>query len=291
MLNINSNNLEFNLGVELTINGEKNTTIEFNRSNSHLLLCGGTGKGKTAFTQHMVTQAMLKSNLDVYVCDLKGTGSYNVFKQCQNLKTLVKTGNETIEVLNTINDIMKDRYKLIDKCNLNSQMDYNKKYKGRQMNNIILIVEEFIMLSHNREAIELLNVLLAQASAAGIFIWLTVQKPDAKTLDTRLKSNLSYTIAFKAKNTHTSEVYLDRGDFRAAKDLHNKGEALLIKDDEDIFFKSYFLEDAEIKRIVQHTYINKEEYKIKPLHKIIKKENPIPKIIKLEDKRELSLID
>jgi S-DNA-T family DNA segregation ATPase FtsK/SpoIIIE len=255
---LKTNDLVFPIGATLTTEGEENVSLEFNRSNSHMLVCGGTGKGKTAFMQNITAQAMLKRNIEVYICDLKATGSYNLFKQCLNLKELVKSDIETIRILKKIKSIMEKRYKILDEHNLNDVGEYNEKFKNGRMNSIILIVEEFVILSKNSIVIDLLNILLAQASGAGIHIFLTVQRPDAKTLDTRLKNNLSYTVAFKAKNSSSSETYLDKGDYRAATDLRKPGEAILVKDDEDIYFKSYYSTNEEILEMVRKTYVTKK---------------------------------
>jgi S-DNA-T family DNA segregation ATPase FtsK/SpoIIIE len=255
---LKTNDLVFPIGMTLTTEGEENVSLEFNRSNSHMLVCGGTGKGKTAFMQNLIAQAMLKRNLEVYICDLKATGSYNVFKNCFNLKELVKSDTETVRILKKILNIMQQRYKKLDEHNLNDAGEYNEKFKNEKMNRIILVIEEFVILSKNKKVIDLLNILLAQASGAGIHIFLTVQRPDAKTLDTRLKNNLSYTVAFKAKNSSSSETYLDKGDYRAATDLRKPGEAILVKDDEDIYFKSYFSTNEEIENLVKKTYVKKK---------------------------------
>lgn len=277
--------LTYPVGITLTSEGPKNVNIEFNRSNSHMLVCGMTGKGKTVFMQNLIAQTMLKNNTEVYICDLKATGSYNVFKDCKNLITLVKTVNDTIKTLNKVKEIMIERYKILDEKNLNDQQEYNRKYKNKKMKNIILEIEEFVILSKNTEVIDLLYLLLSQASGAGIYIWLTVQRPDAKTLDTRLKALLSYTVAFKAKNSSNSEVYLDKGDFRAAKELKGKGEAILVTDDEDFFFKAFYLENDEIKEMVKSTYIEKvvkmEEVKPVKLKQIIREE--VKKVVDLLD--------
>lgn len=251
-----ANKLLFHAGVTLTTSGAKNVSLEFNRSNSHMLVCGMTGKGKTVFMQNIIAQSMLKKT-EVYICDLKATGSYNVFKSCRNLMKLVKSEEDTNMLLDELLNVMKDRYKTIDRLNCSDQEEYNKR-SARKMKNIILVIEEFVILNNNKKAINILNVLLAQASGAGIHIFLTIQRPDYKSLDTRLKSNLSYTVAFKAKNSSNSEIYLDKGDFRAYKDLHNKGEAILLTDNEDIFFKSYYITKEKIENMVKCTYIEKK---------------------------------
>lgn len=269
-----TNDLSFPIGATLTAEGEENVSLEFNRSNSHMLVCGGTGKGKTAFMLNLLAQAMLKRFVEVYICDLKSTGSYNVFKECMNLKELVKSDKDTLRILKQIESIMKQRYKVLDDRNLNDVWEFNEKFPKEKMKSIILVIEEFVILSKNKAVIELLNILLAQASGAGVHIWLTVQRPDAKTLDTRLKNNLSYTVAFKAKNSSSSETYLDKGDYRAATDLKKPGEALLVKDDEDTYFKSYFATNDEILEMVRKTYINK------------KTENKVVELPKKEPKHE-----
>jgi S-DNA-T family DNA segregation ATPase FtsK/SpoIIIE len=269
-IKITPNNLRFYTGITLTADGEQTAYFDLNRSNSHLLICGMSGKGKTILTRYLVAQAMLKNNTKVYISDLKATGAYNKFKKCKNLNTITKSAKDTYKMIEELEDIMLDRYKTLDELDLNDQMEYNKKHT-KKMHNIILLIEEFVTLSRNQDIIEKLNVLLSQGSGAGIFIWLTVQRPCAKTMDTRLKSNLSYTIAFRAKNSSNSEVYLDKGDYRATELLEKAGEAILVKEQTDILFKAFYLNTEEIEKMVKHTYIEKKE--------------------KTEEKKELKLID
>jgi len=163
---LQANKLIYPIGISLTPSGARVINIEFNRSNSHMLICGSTGKGKSVFVLNLIAQSMLKKHMDVYISDLKATGSYNVFKNCRNLKVLVKDEKDTINLLSEILKEMQERYKVLDDHNCSDQQEYNKKCNGR-MKSIILLIEEFVNLSHNTKAIELLNVLLAQASGAG----------------------------------------------------------------------------------------------------------------------------
>jgi len=85
---------------------------------------------------------------------------------------------------------------------------------------------------------------------------------------------------------------LDKGDLRAVTNLHNVGEAILYCDNQDIEFKSYYLDDNDIEELIKHKYYkpalpnndSNDNNKVVKLNKITKvktteNENKLVKLI------------
>ena len=241
------NKMIFPIGVTITPEGSKIVYIDL-ESQPHVLVGGITGSGKTACIKCLLT-AMCLQEVELIIIDMKMGGDYNVFRNYKYLKAFIKNIEDAeSEIANTML-LMADRFHELDKTNCKDFKDYNKKFKNT-MKPIIILIEEYTMLSDDKKFNKQLNIILAQARAVNIKIILSIQRPCHENLDTKLKANLNNTIAFKVRNTYNSEILLDRSDFRAVTNLHNAGEAILMNDNQDVEFKSFFLEDKEIKKMI-----------------------------------------
>lgn len=246
-LNDGKTGMCFPVGVELTAEGEREVFLDL-ESQSHVLIGGITGSGKTSFLKCLLT-AMCLRDVELKILDMKMGGDYNVFKYYKYLTTFVKNVEAAEAEIENVKKIMSDRFRELDRCNCKDYREYNKKYGGR-MKPIVMLIEEYTMLSDDKAFNKDLNILLAQSRAVNIKIILSIQRPCHENLNTKLKANLNHTVAFMVKNTYNSEILLDKGDYRAVTELHGKGEAILSNENTDVMFKSYFLEDREIKKLI-----------------------------------------
>jgi S-DNA-T family DNA segregation ATPase FtsK/SpoIIIE len=242
------NKMIYAIGVTITAKGEAIVYIDL-ENQPHVLVGGITGSGKTTFLKCLLT-GMVLNDVDIIIIDMKMGGDYNVFRYYKNLKAFVKTVAEADVVIEKIKAIKDERFSMLDKTNCKDFTDYNLKHNN-EMKPLVILIEEYTMLSKDKNFNNELNIILAQARAVNIKVILSVQRPCQDNLDSRLKANLNHTVAFKVKNTYNSEILLDKGDLRAVKDLHGSGEAILSNDTQDVMFKSFFLEDREIKKMIR----------------------------------------
>lgn len=240
--------MKYPIGVTITTTGEKIVYIDL-ESQPHMLVGGITGSGKTSFLKCLLTGMVLRE-VDLIIIDMKMGGDYNVFRYYKNLKAFVKNVQEAEVVIDKIKDLMIDRFNKLDKTNCKDFKDYNKKHNN-EMTPLVVLIEEYTMLSKDKKFNNELNIVLAQARAANIKVILSIQRPCHENLDTKLKANLNHTVAFKVKNSYNSEILLDKGDLRAVKDLHGTGEAILTNDTQDVLFKSFFLSDKAIHKMIK----------------------------------------
>lgn len=243
-------NMIYPLGISLTINGDEEVKIDLT-DEPHILVAGINGSGKTSFIKCLLT-AMCLRETEIKIIDLKMGGDYNVFQKYKHLTSFIKDVDQAKVEIKKVRRLMEERYKELNKTNCKDFRDYNKRFDD-SMKPIVVLIEEYIMLNGKKNSyfINDLNVLLAQARACNIKFILSLQRPCHENLDPRIKANCNHVVGFRVNNTHNSGIVLGEGDSRLFTDLHSKGECILMNDNQGIMFKSYFLEDREIVKIIK----------------------------------------
>ena len=181
-----------------------------NSSDCHMLVTGATGSGKSAFIKMFLAQCVYK-NISLVIADLKGGVETKMFSKYRNCIRYTIFPHEVKVLLEEIHQIMMKRYEDLNKSDCKDYKDYNKKFSN-SMQPIIFLIEEYSLLFNDKEANALLFLLLNLARAANISVVLTLQRPDYRTLDTRIKSNLRTVVCFKMKSDTDSEIVLGRGE-------------------------------------------------------------------------------
>lgn len=246
------------IGVTITTTGEKIVYMDL-ENQPHVLVGGITGSGKTSFLKCLLT-GMVLNDVELVIIDMKMGGDYNVFRNYKNLKAFVKNVQEADVVIQQIQAIKDERFSLLDKSNCKDFKDYNLKHNN-EMTPLVVLIEEYTMLSNDKSFNKELNIILAQARAVNIKVILSIQRPCHENLDSKLKANLNHTVAFRVKNTYNSEILLDKGDTRATQ-LKGKGEGILSNDTQDVLFKSFFLEDNAIKKMIKDKLTYRKPVKV-----------------------------
>lgn len=250
--------LIFPIGITLTENGSQITHIDLT-DEPHILVAGINGSGKTNFIKCLLC-IMILQDIELKIMDLKMGGDYNIFKKYDNLTLFTKDVNVSKNEIKKIKDLMEERYHLLDKTNSKNYIDYNKKHKENLMKPIVVVIEEYYMLnSKKNNIVDELNEILAKSRACNIKFILALQRPCKDNLEPKLKANLNHTVGFRVNNTYNSGIVLGEGDSRAFTDLHDKGESIILDMYQDTMFKSFYLEDKQIERIISskcHSYNN-----------------------------------
>ncbi len=245
------NNLIYPLGISLTIDGEQELKIDLT-DEAHILVAGINGSGKTSFIKCLLT-AMCIRQVEIKIIDLKMGGDYNVFKKYKNLTTFINNGDDIInraaKEIKTIRKIVNDRYAELNRNNCKDYKDYNKRFSGG-MEPLIVLIEEYVLISDEKQSKKDLNVLLSQARACNVKFILSLQRPCHENLDPKIKANCNHIVGFRVNNTYNSGIVLGEGDSRLFSEVHGSGEAILMNSNQDVIFKSYYLEDSEIKRMI-----------------------------------------
>lgn len=272
----------FAAGYSQNINGECLETVNLNSSDCHMLICGTTGSGKSEFLRHLLTQFILQTDGkqekgQVWITDLKGGVTTKIFSRANNCKKYTILPSECKKMMGELHEIMMQRYLQLNNANCVDYKEYNKMFRSKPMTPIIFVIEEYSLIFNDKEASELMFLLLNLSRAANISVILTIQRPDFKTLDTRIKANLKTTVCFKVKYDVDSEIVLGHGNYIASRLLKDAPPGRGILNDEkhnDVIFQSLFMTTKEIETTLKQ-YLTKKPtistYKDEEIKKPIEK--------------------
>ena len=120
---------------------------------------------------------------------------------------------------------------------------------------IVLLVDELAEL--DKDTFAQLRRILSLGRAAGISVWAATQRPSADLVPTAVRGLFRLAISYPVRRRSDSEVILGQGwaaEGVDASTLSAPGLAWLIADGGPTRLKSYYLDDADIGRLVaQHT--------------------------------------
>ena len=129
----------------------------------------------------------------------------------------------------------------LERLKVNKIEIYNKRVDpSAKLPYIVFCIEECVRLVNNKNIQQKLSELLFISRACGVYIICTIQRPTKANISPEIKSSLGNIIGLQTVNKRNSEAICD--DDRLKK-LRGKGHAWLFKDNEEIEFQSFYLND------------------------------------------------
>ena len=111
----------------------------------------------------------------------------------------------------------------------------------------------------------MLNELISLSRAAGIFLYISCQRPDHTVISPLLKANTGNKICFRTEDSKNSVIVLDR---EGAEKLKGNGNGLLKQGSTFTEFQGYFISDQEVKKYISSFIKNKSCTKEKAQPKV-----------------------
>lgn len=219
----------------------------------HTLISGATGSGKSCVTHAILTQLACNYSprqLHLYLADLKRV-ELTKYKDLSITKKYVKTEKETEELIDQMLKICEDRYDKMERLKVRNIENYNKRVEpSAKFPYIVLCIEECVRLVSNKNIQTKLSELLFISRACGVYIICTIQRPTKANISPEIKSSLGNIIGLQTVNKRNSEAICD--DDRLKK-LRGNGHAWLFKDNEEVEFQGFYLNDEtdEIDKILK----------------------------------------
>lgn len=173
----------------------------------HLLLSGETGSGKSVELRSILTTLILNlppHRLHLYLGDMKRS-EFHLFKDIEHVQKLAMDPINLTVVLKQIRKIMKQRGSFLDAYEESHIDDLPKE---KQLPYIILCIDEVALLQKEKEAMEIIEEIAAIGRALGVFLILSMQRPDADVLDGKLKQCLTVRISGRQDNEMNSRIAL-----------------------------------------------------------------------------------
>ena len=221
----------------------------------HILCCGATGSGKSVATKSILTSIINMFNeeqIEITLIDFKIIELF-AFRNCKQVINYAYEVEEALELISEALNECRNRYRLFQEYEVTNLKDYNKKSKNKLKYQFIFI-EEFIVLSQHKNGIKMLNELISLSRAAGIFLYISCQRPDHTVISPLLKANTGNKICFRTEDSKNSVIVLDK---EGAEKLKGNGNGLLKQGSTFTDFQGYFISDQEVKKYISPFIKNK----------------------------------
>lgn len=191
----------------------------------HLLIAGETGSGKSSMVRVVLStliQYMSPNQLHLYLGDLKNS-EFHFLRRVKHVKEVCMEELEMEIMLQKVWNEIRDRRKLMEEYEVDHINEYNKLNPGNQKPYILLAIDEVAMLQEEKECMTTVEKISAVGRALGVFLMLSMQRPDAKVLDGKLKLNMTVRMGFKCDGVINSNIMGTPG----AEELEQSGQMIL----------------------------------------------------------------
>lgn len=173
--------------------------------NPHLLIAGETGSGKSTHLRALLTTLIKEKTVDelqLYLADMKRS-EFHVFRGCDQVKEVITDPKRLGEVLEVISAEMQYRGDLCDQHEVSHIDDLPEKLPY-----IVVAIDEVALLKKEKVTMAMVEDISSIGRALGVFIIVSMQRPDAQVLDGKLKQNLTVRMAFKHADGINSRITL-----------------------------------------------------------------------------------
>ncbi|MFA2694863.1 FtsK/SpoIIIE domain-containing protein [Bacillus mycoides] len=229
-------------------------------SNSpHLLIAGETGSGKSSMVRVVLStliQYMSPDKLHLYLGDLKNS-EFHFLRRVKHVKEVCMEEIEMKIMLQKVWKKIRERRKLVEEYEVDHIDEYNKLNPGKQKPYLLLAIDEVAMLQDEKECMSTIEKISAVGRALGVFLMLSMQRPDAKVLDGKLKLNMTVRMGFKCDSTINSNIVGTPG----SEHLDRSGQ-MILKLNGLKKVQAPYLELSKAKQIIEPYRIPKENMKL-----------------------------
>lgn len=166
--------------------------------NTHLLIAGSSGSGKSVALHALILSAM-EQGYKLALIDPKRV-ELSFYKNINNLLLpIAKNTEETENVIQNIYDLMESRYKKMDKL----------EQRQSEETPILLVIDEFAeMIEQNKKLMQTIERIASLGRACNIHLILSTQYPIVKYISNVIKSN-STRLCFRCKSKMQYRIILE----------------------------------------------------------------------------------
>jgi S-DNA-T family DNA segregation ATPase FtsK/SpoIIIE len=225
----------------------------------HILIAGSTGKGKSVLLRSIICSLILgkkKENLQLHLVDFMKV-ELGIFKKSDMVASFTSDAAGFDNLLNDLQVESEKRISMFEKKDIVNIKTWNKRYKNKQLQYIVVVVDEFAAIAGDKEIMAKFAMRMAQDRKCGIHYIVCTQRPSVKVISGEVKTNIPTRISLKVITDTDSQVILD---CNGAEKLKTVGRALVKQSDiEEV--QVMFISETEALQMVKHTFINKEPKK------------------------------
>lgn len=169
----------------------------------HLLIAGETGSGKSTQLRSILTtiiKALPPNKVKLFLCDLKRS-EFHLFRNIDHVEDVYFTPKKILPILEYLRLEMQKRGNLLDQHEVAHIDDLPNIFPY-----LVLCIDEVSLLQKEKEIMEIVEEISSIGRALGVFLILSMQRPDSKVLDGKLKVNLTVRMGFKTADKINSRI-------------------------------------------------------------------------------------
>ncbi|MCM3599416.1 FtsK/SpoIIIE domain-containing protein [Robertmurraya korlensis] len=171
----------------------------------HILIAGETGSGKSTQLRSILTSLILTkkpSELEIYLGDCKKS-EFHIFRKVEHVKCVYSSARDIGKMLSNIKKELDERSNLTELFEVSHVDDLPPEHRRPY---ILVCIDEFVMLRKDETIMDILTEIVAIGRTLGVFAILSMQRPNAKVLDTTIRANLTTSMGFQLRDAMESKI-------------------------------------------------------------------------------------
>ncbi|WP_169507483.1 FtsK/SpoIIIE domain-containing protein [Paenibacillus harenae] len=219
----------------------------------HLLIAGETGAGKSVQVRSILTSLVLdcRDRFELYCADLK-LSEFHLFRGVAD--DVVYNAEGLHQILIRIKKELGNRGALLNKERVANVDELPPKKRPKY---IIMAIDEVALLQKHPACMDIVEEISAIGRALGVFLILSMQRPDSDVLDGKLKNNLTVRCAFRHSDEINSRITIGTGD--AAHIKQSEKGLMIHKLDGIRFVQAPYLKLDAARKLLEPYTLNEEE--------------------------------
>ncbi|UII56727.1 DNA translocase FtsK [Cytobacillus spongiae] len=171
----------------------------------HILIAGETGSGKSTQLRSILTSLILTKSpneLELFLGDCKKS-EFHIFRKVEHVQCVYSSVRDIGKMLAAIKKELDERSDLTELFEVSHVDDLPGKHKRPY---IVVCIDEFVMLRKDETIMDILTEIVAIGRTLGVFAILSMQRPNAKVLDTTIRANLTTSMGFQLRDAVESKI-------------------------------------------------------------------------------------
>lgn len=210
----------------------------------HALLAGETGSGKSSLLRSILTHLMLSRTSDqvqFILGDLKRS-EFGLFRHLPHVRGVHVEIDDLAQALLEVKMEMERRGSLLD----DAEVPHIKDLK-QSLPYLVIAIDEVALLRAEKKIMAIIEDISSVGRSLGCLLLLSLQRPDIKVLDGRLRNNLTTRISGRQSDATNAKVAGVPGAEQINK--NDRGRMIYVAD-EPIMFQAPWLPFDEAKRLL-----------------------------------------
>lgn len=171
----------------------------------HILIAGETGSGKSTQLRSILTSLILTkkpSELQLFLGDCKKS-EFHIFRKVEHVQAVYSSVRDIRRMLAHIKKELDERSDLTETFEVSHLDDLPVEHRRPY---VVVCIDEFVMLRKDETIMDILTEISAIGRTLGVFLILSMQRPNAKVLDTTIRANLTVSMGFQLRDAMESKI-------------------------------------------------------------------------------------